>query len=340
MTTLTQADLDDIRRKAEAATVSEWKALEDEEAGPGWDYIVQTRLEDKPQQDGIVASNCSKDDADFIVAVQPQVVLSLLDHIAQLKAERDEARKEFTAAQGQADSNYKRWCDAQARIAELKAQPSAQFVDLVFENGPCPEGARFVEAENPEGKSIRIGEWIAPKEGEKYWRLRLPMSSSAQFVAGMREALTAILYATEIISYRTIDWRTYIKNAQEQARAILAEADKDFSEPASQRAFIRETAAIEGNDIVICVPIDALSTAPNIAWDMHFGAEAEKWKVVDVHLFAKELVSELNRESETGETLITSMLDRAAIEVAEQGGDGIDYAEVDKGCAATESQHG
>ena len=72
MTTLTQPELDDMRRRA--------------------------------------LTDC--------MSISNENTVALLDHIAELEAERDEARKEFAAAQGQADSNYKRWCDAQARIAE------------------------------------------------------------------------------------------------------------------------------------------------------------------------------------------------------------------------------
>ena len=198
--------------------------------------LTQSELDDIRRTQAIRKEHAKQSSMDYAAGVQCLIDCdALLAHIAQLTAERDEVKKEFKAAQGQADSNYKRWCDAQAHA-------SAQFVDFVFENGPCPEGARFVEAENPEGKSIRIGEWIAPKEGEKYWRLRLPMSSSAQFVAGMRVRKDIVRLqkdiqadvstahrlrgsgASEWMRDDDRDMRRELDAAFSAARAILAEA--------------------------------------------------------------------------------------------------------------------
>ena len=44
-------------------------------------------------------------------------------------------------------------------------------IDIVFDDGPGPEGGRFVEVEDKDGKSISIGEWIKRPDG--YWALRL-----------------------------------------------------------------------------------------------------------------------------------------------------------------------
>lgn len=46
------------------------------------------------------------------------------------------------------------------------------YIDLVFENFPCPEGARFVEAEDASGKSIDLGNWVKRDDG--YCVLRIP----------------------------------------------------------------------------------------------------------------------------------------------------------------------
>jgi len=45
-------------------------------------------------------------------------------------------------------------------------------IDIVFDGPPSGEAPRFVEVENAEGKSIRIGEWIERSDG--FWCLRIP----------------------------------------------------------------------------------------------------------------------------------------------------------------------
>ena len=60
---------------------------------------------------------------------------------------------------------------------------TCDFIDIVFEHIQCrpdeeytdkdhPGMDVFVEVENPEGKSISIGEWIEREDG--YWVLRIP----------------------------------------------------------------------------------------------------------------------------------------------------------------------
>ena len=44
-----------------------------------------------------------------------------------------------------------------------------EYVDLLFRNPPGV-GSDFVEANNPEGKSVKVGEWFF-KDG--YWVLRI-----------------------------------------------------------------------------------------------------------------------------------------------------------------------
>lgn len=207
----------------------------------------------------------------YLWSLSAETLLALLDRIAQLAADLDWAKKEFAAAQGQADSNYKRWCEAQTRIAELESALEP-FADAAADDDSGARDASDIW-ESPVAVNITFGD--------------------------LRGAVRAL-------ADRSFDEKETVKTDQKG-----------------------QTAAIEGSDIVIRVPIDALSTAPNTAWDMHFGAAAEKWRVVDARLFAEEFVRELNRESGTGETLVTAMLDRAAIEVAEQGGDGVDYSTVE-----------
>lgn len=45
-------------------------------------------------------------------------------------------------------------------------------IRIVFDGPPGPESGRFVEVENVEGHSIRVGEWQERPDG--YWELRIP----------------------------------------------------------------------------------------------------------------------------------------------------------------------
>ena len=47
----------------------------------------------------------------------------------------------------------------------------ADHVDIVFDGPPGPEGNRFIEVEDSNGKSIPFGEWIERKDGR--WVLRI-----------------------------------------------------------------------------------------------------------------------------------------------------------------------
>jgi hypothetical protein len=44
-------------------------------------------------------------------------------------------------------------------------------VDIVFDGPPGPDAGRFVEVENQQGQSIRVGKWVQRPDG--YWALRL-----------------------------------------------------------------------------------------------------------------------------------------------------------------------
>lgn len=46
-------------------------------------------------------------------------------------------------------------------------------IRIVFDGPPGPEGGRFVEVENQEGASIRVGEWRHGKDG--FWGLWIPI---------------------------------------------------------------------------------------------------------------------------------------------------------------------
>jgi len=82
-----------------------------------------------------------------------------------------------------------------------------------------------------------------------------------------------------------------------------------------------ELVAIEGDQIVIRVPIDALPEACAIAWDSSLGEHGIT--ISDLPVFAKEFVRELRREEENGDTLVHKMLDRAAYMAANNGAEGL-----------------
>jgi hypothetical protein len=46
------------------------------------------------------------------------------------------------------------------------------YIDIVFDGPPSPEGTRFVEVEDSQGKSINFGEWV--QWPDRYWALRIP----------------------------------------------------------------------------------------------------------------------------------------------------------------------
>jgi len=88
---------------------------------------------------------------------------------------------------------------------------------------------------------------------------------------------------------------------------------------------------IEGNDIVIRIPIETLDISVNDGYDL--GYLDYNVRLVDKNVFAKDLVTELERESEDGSTLINEMLDQACNQVIENGslgveeiGENVDYA--------------
>jgi hypothetical protein len=45
------------------------------------------------------------------------------------------------------------------------------YIDIVFDGPPAHESGRFIEVEDPQGKSISVGEWINRDDG--YWVLRI-----------------------------------------------------------------------------------------------------------------------------------------------------------------------
>jgi hypothetical protein len=88
-------------------------------------------------------------------------------------------------------------------------------------------------------------------------------------------------------------------------------------------------AVIEDEHLIIRVAIGALPTIVEGAWaagEMHM-----RYKVTDVASFAKDLVHELNWESENGTTRVHKMFDAAILEAINQGAQGIDEHEDQEG---------
>ncbi|MGN5375848.1 hypothetical protein [Sphingomonas hankookensis] len=83
---------------------------------------------------------------------------------------------------------------------------------------------------------------------------------------------------------------------------------------------------LDGGEIVIRVPIDAIPAAAAVAFDNHYGFEQHKIEVVDGDTFAIELLHELRKEAEDGSTLVHRMLDRACVLCAEAGAFGLNDA--------------
>lgn len=51
------------------------------------------------------------------------------------------------------------------------ADKESEFFDIVFDGPPGPESGRFVEVEDDQGRSVRLGEWVQRSDG--FWALRL-----------------------------------------------------------------------------------------------------------------------------------------------------------------------
>jgi hypothetical protein len=56
------------------------------------------------------------------------------------------------------------------------------FIDIVFDGAPGPDAPRFVEVEDANGKSIKLGEWVPRPDG--YWALRIPAPSGSSSAVG------------------------------------------------------------------------------------------------------------------------------------------------------------
>ncbi|MCC6970453.1 MAG: hypothetical protein IT434_09550 [Phycisphaerales bacterium] len=86
------------------------------------------------------------------------------------------------------------------------------YLDVVFDGPPGHEPGRFVEVEDPDGRSVNAGEWI--DRGDGLWALRIPRPT--RLVS--REALEELF--AEVDAYLTAlhdgepGWAERIKQAK------------------------------------------------------------------------------------------------------------------------------
>lgn len=80
---------------------------------------------------------------------------------------------------------------------------------------------------------------------------------------------------------------------------------------------------IEGDEIVIRIPVSAIPKAAVIAMDERFGFGNHDFEVTDTAVFVKELVEALKEEEpNTGATLVHEALDKAVDRAVERGAQG------------------
>lgn len=87
----------------------------------------------------------------------------------------------------------------------------------------------------------------------------------------------------------------------------------------------RGLARIEGNEIVIRVPISAIPFAAECMDANLYGNQSPTFRVSDLDAFASEIVLQLNCEEEDGSTPITQLLDNAMDQAIDSGCEGVDF---------------
>ena len=87
--------------------------------------------------------------------------------------------------------------------------------------------------------------------------------------------------------------------------------------------------SIEGDDIVIRIPISALPHACQYAWDNKYGFEQHSLYISNIDEFSNDFVNELNSEGtgRSGDTIIDKMLDEVVIRATDNGAFGIEEKE-------------
>lgn len=84
-------------------------------------------------------------------------------------------------------------------------------------------------------------------------------------------------------------------------------------------------ARIEGDDVVIRVPIAALAEEHVIPSDLLDSEFRPKVRVTDAAAFAADFVHALNAEAENGDTMVHRLLDQAFTLAVGEGSEAVDY---------------
>lgn len=104
------------------------------------------------------------------------------ERLAQLQAHRACINEEHDPSQGKLSGFCVvcgvPWpCPIATPVEPVAAgEPPNDYIDIVFDGPPAHESGRFVEVENAQGASVRVGQWVHRPDG--YWALRLPASLS------------------------------------------------------------------------------------------------------------------------------------------------------------------
>jgi hypothetical protein len=135
-------------------------------------------------------------------------------HIRQLFREHREMAEEMVKGADPVDVHVAAHSTNNPPRDSAVADPdSFPFIDIVLDGPPGPNPGRFVEVEDPRGRSIHIGQWI--DRGDS-WALRIPMPQSPPAaepekradleglaLAGVIEALAAV------IATSALNWERY-----------------------------------------------------------------------------------------------------------------------------------
>lgn len=62
------------------------------------------------------------------------------------------------------------------------------YIDILCDGPPSPDGPRLIEVENPAGQSIAIGEWI--DRGDGFFALRIPLANTTIALEEIKLLLT------------------------------------------------------------------------------------------------------------------------------------------------------
>lgn len=89
--------------------------------------------------------------------------------------------------------------------------------DILFDGPPRPEAGQFVEVEDENGISVRVGEWIERDDG--LWTLRIPNYADVEKAARN-------LYDNRLFA-RVLDEKAYAPEARWNALGKALEAVKE-----------------------------------------------------------------------------------------------------------------